>query len=64
MLEKRARQQSAKKRKRYTKFSDTNRAEIGQYASIIVTVHLLVKIEGGAKIGTALAFAKIRLQIT
>ena len=53
VLEKRARQQSAKKRKRYTNFSDTDRAKIGQYAAIIVTMHLLVKIEGGAKIGTA-----------
>ena len=53
VLEKQARQQSAKKRKRYTNFSDTDRAEIGQYAAIIVTTCLLVKIEGGAKIGTA-----------
>ena len=53
VLEKQARQQSAKKRKGYTNFSDTDRAEIGQYAAIIVTTFLLVKIEGGAKIGTA-----------
>ena len=33
MLEKRASQQSAKKRKRYTNFSDTDRAEIGRYAA-------------------------------
>ena len=53
VLEKQARQQSAKKRKQFTNFSDTDRAEISQYAAIIVTTHLLVKIEGGAKIGTA-----------
>ena len=53
VLEKQARQQSAKKWKRYTYFSDTDRAEIGQYAAIIVTMILLVKIEGEAKIGTA-----------
>ena len=53
MLEKQARQQSAMKRKRYTNFSDSDRAEIGQYAAIIVTMRFLVKIEGGAKIGTA-----------
>ena len=53
VLEKQARQQSAKKWKRYTYFSDTDRAEIGQYAAIIVTMRLLVKIEGEAKIGTA-----------
>ena len=53
VLEKQARQQSAKKQKRYTNFSDTDRAEISQYAAIIVTMHLVVKIEGGAKIGTA-----------
>ena len=64
MLEKQARQQIAKKRKRYAKFSDTDRAEIGQYAAIIVTTHLLVKIERGAKMGTAPAFVKIRSQIT
>ena len=38
VLEKQARQQSAKKWKRYT-----NRAKIGQYAAIIVTMPLLVK---------------------
>ena len=59
VLEKQARQQSAKKRKRYTDFSDTNRAEIGQYAAIIVTTCLLVKIEGGAKKGTAIHKDKI-----
>ena len=53
VLEKQARQQSAKKWKRYTYFSDTDRAEIGQYAAIIDTMRLLVKIEGEAKIGTA-----------
>ena len=53
VLEKQARQQSTKKRKWYTNFSGTDRAEIGQYATIIVTTHLLVKIEGGAKVGTA-----------
>ena len=53
VLEKQARQQSAKKRKRYTNFSGTDRAEIGQYATIIVTTHLLVKTEGGAKMDTA-----------
>ena len=40
VLEKQARQQSAKKQKRYT-----NRAKIDQYAAIIVTTRLLVKIE-------------------
>ena len=53
VLEKQARQQSAKKWEWYINFSDTDRAEIGQYAAIIVTTRLLVKIEGGAKIGTA-----------
>ena len=53
VLEKQARQQSTKKWKQYTNFSDTNRAEIGQYTAIIVTMRLLVKIEGGAKISTA-----------
>ena len=48
VFKKQARQQSAMKRKRYTNFSDTDRAEIGQCAAIIV-----VKIEGGAKMGTA-----------
>ena len=33
MLEKQASQQSAKKQKRYTNFSDTDRAKIGQYAA-------------------------------
>ena len=51
VLEKRARQQSAKKRKVYTNFSDTDRAKIGQYAAIVVTTHS--RLEGGAKIGTA-----------
>ena len=37
VLEKQVRQQSAKKRKGYANFSDTDRAEIGQYAAIIVT---------------------------
>ena len=53
VLEKQARQQSAKKRKQFTNFSDTDRAEISQYAAIIVTTRFLVKIEGGAKMGTA-----------
>ena len=53
MLEKQARQQSGKKRKRCTNFSDTDRAEIGQYAAIVVTMRLLVKTEGGAKMDTA-----------
>ena len=52
VLEKQARQKSAKKQKRFTNFSDTDRAEIGQYAAIVTTC-LLVKIEGGAKMGTA-----------
>ena len=43
MLEKQASQQSAKKWKRYTNFSDTDRAEN-------ITMRVLVKIEGGAKI--------------
>ena len=49
VLEKQARQQSTKKRKRYTNFSDTDRAEIGRYAAIIVTMRVLVKIDGEAK---------------
>ena len=53
VLEKQASQQSTKKWKWYTNFSDTNRAEIGRYAAIIVTTCMLVKIGGGAKIGTA-----------
>ena len=53
VLEKQARQQSAKKRKQYTNFSGTDRAEIGQYTAIIVTTCWFVKIEGGAEIGTA-----------
>ena len=52
VLEKQARQKSAKKQKQFTNFSDTDRAEIGQYAAIVTTC-LLVKIEGGAKMGTA-----------
>ena len=52
VLEKQARQQSAKKRKQYLYFSDTDRAEIGQYAAIIVTTCLLVK-NWGTKMGTA-----------
>ena len=55
---------STMKRKRYTNFSDSNRAEISQYTAIIVTTHLLIKIEGGAKIGIYCSFAKIRSQIT
>ena len=49
VLEKQARQQSAKKRKRYTNFSDTDMAEIGQYAAIIVTTRLLVKLREGLR---------------
>ena len=47
---KEASQQSAKKRKQYTNFSDTDRAEIGQYAAEYGNT-VLVKIEGGANIG-------------
>ena len=53
VLEKQASQQSAKKWKQYSKFTDTERAKIGQYAAIIITTGVLVKIEGGARIGTA-----------
>ena len=59
MLGSQASQQSTKKWKRYINFSGTDRAEIGQYAAeygnttIRTEAHLLVKIEGGAKIGTA-----------
>ena len=53
VLEKQARQQSTKKRKQYTNFSGTDRAENGQYTAIIVTTRLLVKTEGGAKMDTA-----------
>ena len=47
-----ASQQGAKKWKRYTNFSDTDRAEIGRYAAeygnatIRTEVRVLVKIEG------------------
>ena len=51
VLEKQASQQSAKKWKQYCNFADTNRAKIGQYASITVTTSVLVKTEGGAKLG-------------
>ena len=54
MLEKRASQQSAKKRKRYINFSDTDRYTADyRNAAAIVTTRVLVKIEEGAKIGTA-----------
>ena len=53
VLEKQTSQQTVKKRKRYTNFPDTNRAEISRYTAIIVTTRMLVKIEGGAKIGIA-----------
>ena len=55
VLEKQARQQSAMKRKQYTNFSDTNRLprSANTLPCIIVTTRLLVKIEGGAKMGTA-----------
>ena len=59
VLEKQARQQSTKKRKQHTNFSDSDRAKIGQYAAIVVTTCLLVKIEGGAKMGTAIRKDKI-----
>ena len=66
-MEKQASQQSAKKRKQYTKCSHTDRAEIGQYAAEYENATaqryymcMLVKIEGGA----FSSFAKIRLQIT
>ena len=49
LLEKQASQQSAKKQKRYTNFADTDRVDM----QLIVTICVLVKIEGGAKIGTA-----------
>ena len=49
MLEKQASQQSTKKRKRYTNCADTDRADM----QLIVIMHVFVKIEGGAKIGTA-----------
>ena len=45
--------------KRYTNFSDTDRGEIGRYVAeygntaIRTEACVLVKIEGGAKIGTA-----------
>ena len=50
VLEKQASQQGAKKRKWFTNFPDTDRAEIDWCAAIIVTTRVL---EGGAKIGTA-----------
>ena len=57
MLGSQASQQSAKKWKRYTNFSDTDepRSADTQQSStaIIATMRVLVKIEGRAKIGTA-----------
>ena len=60
VLEKQARQQSAKEQKWYTNFSDTDRAEIGQYAAIIVATRLLVKIEGGAEGGANISTAHLQ----
>ena len=51
VLGKQVSQQSTKKQKRYTNFSDTYK--IGRNTTVIVTMHRLVKIEGEAKIGTA-----------
>ena len=65
VLEKQARQQSAMKRKRYTNFSDTDRAEIGQYTAIFVATRLLVKLrEGLREVHMYCLFTKIRSQIT
>ena len=61
-----ASQQSAKKWKRYTNFSDTDRAEIGRYAAeygnatIRTEVCVLVKIEGGSKIPYSGKFSRGR----
>ena len=52
-LETQASQQSAKKGTRYTNFSDTDRAARSAGTQNAATMHVLVKIEGGAKIGTA-----------
>ena len=70
VLEKQASQQSTKKCKRYTNFSDTDRAVISQYAAEYwnATAQLyycyyalvLAKIDGG----TYRSFTKIGLQIT
>ena len=53
VLEKQTSQQTAKKWKWYTNFPDTNRDKSGRYTAIIVTTRMLVKLEGGAKIGIA-----------
>ena len=64
LLETQASQKSAKKGTRYTNFSDTDRTDIGRYAAeymgmlllnvAIVATRMLVKIEGGARIGIPL----------
>ena len=66
VLEKQASQQNAKKLKRYTNFSDTDRAEIGRYAAeygnataqlyYCYYARVLVKLEEGVY----RSFAKIR----
>ena len=67
VLENQASQQNAKKQKQYINFSDTDRAKIHWYAAEYgmlllnvmyidihdYTMHVLVKIKGGAKTGTA-----------
>ena len=53
VLEKQARQQSTEKRKQYTNFSQTLTEPRLANKLQSVTMHLPVKIEGGAKIGTA-----------
>ena len=53
VLEKPANRTLAKKWKQFSNFADTDRAEIDRYAAITVTLSALVRIEGGAKIGTA-----------
>ena len=55
LLETQASQQSAKKGTQYTNFSDTERIEIGRYTAQRYYSYytlVLVKNEGGAKIGT------------
>ena len=53
VLEKPANRTLAKKWKQFSNFADTDRAQIDRYAAITVTSSVLVRIEGGAKIGTA-----------
>ena len=60
MLEKQASQQSAKKRKRYIYiYILTSLTPTSAFTQFIVTTRELVKIEGGAKVGTAHSQGKV-----